>query len=180
VHAVESAKPTLGHKPGAAPSKGCLLQDKSIVGGDVLQVGALEYIPKRAVSQTKLLALFKVKASFVLSTAKAPMSDLKTSQEKLSALSADVVGTVNEALHKARPAISHMADRMNDSLHDLAQHGKEAALDAEHKLEKEARHAKALADHYIQHAPMQSVLIAAGTGAVAALAVSWFMRSRTH
>lgn len=108
------------------------------------------------------------------------MSELKTSQEKLSALSADISGSVNEALHKARPAITHMADRMSDGLHDLAQHGKEAALEAEHKLEKEARHAKALADHYIQHAPIQSVLIAAGTGAVAALAMSWFMRSRTH
>ncbi len=108
------------------------------------------------------------------------MSELKTSQEKLSALSADISDSVNEALHKARPAINHMADRMSDGLHDLAQHGKEAVLEAEHKLEQEARHAKALADHYIQHAPIQSVLIAAGTGAVAALAVSWFMRSRTQ
>jgi len=112
------------------------------------------------------------------------MSELKTSSEKIASMSADIAGSVNEALHKAKPAINHMADRLSDrvsdSLHDVARQAREAAMDAEHRLEKEARHAKAFADHYIQHAPVQSVLIAAGTGALAALAVSWFLRSKTH
>jgi len=108
------------------------------------------------------------------------MSDSKTPNEKISALSADISGSVNEALHKARPAIHHMADRVSDNLNDMARQAKEAALDTEHRLEKEARHAKALADRYIQNAPVQSVLIAAGTGALTALAVSWLMRSKTY
>jgi ElaB/YqjD/DUF883 family membrane-anchored ribosome-binding protein len=50
--------------------------------------------------------------------------------------------------------------------------------DAKHKLEKEARHVRVTTEHFIQHEPLTSVLIAAGTGAAAALAVSWLMRSR--
>jgi ElaB/YqjD/DUF883 family membrane-anchored ribosome-binding protein len=108
------------------------------------------------------------------------MSDSKTTHEKMQALGAGISGSVNEALHEARPVLGRMADRVNDSLHDLAQHGKETALEIEHRLEREARHAKRVADSYIQHAPLQSVLIAAGTGAVAALAVAWLFQPRKH
>ena len=108
------------------------------------------------------------------------MSDMKNPQEKISALGADLSGSVNDALNKTRPVLSHMADRVSDSLQDLAERGKETAIEAEHRLEKEARHAKRSAERYIQHAPFQSVMVAAGTGAAVALAVSWLMHLRKH
>lgn len=108
------------------------------------------------------------------------MSDSKTPQEKIQAVGASVSGTVNEAFHDARPAFNRMADRVSESLHDMAQHGKETALQAEHRIEREAMHARHMAEHYIQHAPLKSVLIAAGTGAATALVMSWLMHQRKH
>jgi hypothetical protein len=35
-------------------------------------------------------------------------------------------------------------------------------------------------EHIIQHDPIRSVLIAAGTGAAVALAASWLLRSRSQ
>lgn len=106
------------------------------------------------------------------------MTDHKTPQEKMSSLGAGIAGTVNEVLHEARPSFKRMADQVSGSMHDMAMQGKEAALHAEHQLEKEARHVRVNAEHYIQNAPFKSILIAAGTGAATALAVSWLMHLR--
>ncbi len=108
------------------------------------------------------------------------MSDLKSPQETLSALGAGISGTVNEVLQDARPAFNRMADRVTESMHELASEGRDAAYEAERQLEGKVRHIRVSAEHYIQHAPFKSILIAAGTGAVTALAVSWLMRSRSH
>ncbi len=106
------------------------------------------------------------------------MSDLLNPQEKLSALGADIINTVNSALDEARPAINRMTHRVSDSAQDLARQSKEAACEAEHQLESSARHVRVTAEHYIQHAPFKSILIAAGTGAATALAMSWLLNSR--
>ncbi len=108
------------------------------------------------------------------------MSDLKTATEKMSSLGANVNSNVDELLSEARPVFSRMTDRVKDELHELGESGKEAMSDVKHKLENEARHVRVKTEHFIQHEPFASVLIAAGTGAAAALAVSWFMRSRQH
>ena len=108
------------------------------------------------------------------------MSDLKTATEKISSLGASVNSNVDELLSEARPVFSRMTDRVKDELHELGESGKEAMSDVKHKLENEARHVRVKTEHFIQHEPFASVLIAAGTGAAAALAVSWFMRSRQH
>lgn len=111
---------------------------------------------------------------------KAFMSDQKTAHEKISALGASISSNVNEALQSAQPAMNRMSHRVKDELHDLEESGKDAYSDAKHKLEKEAHHVRVTTEHLIQHSPFNAVLIAAGTGAVAALAVSWFLRSRQH
>jgi ElaB/YqjD/DUF883 family membrane-anchored ribosome-binding protein len=111
-------------------------------------------------------------------TSKANMSDFKSATEKISSLGASVNSNVDELLNEARPVLSRMTDRVKDELHDLSESGKEAMSDVKHKLEKEARHVRVTTEHFIQHEPLTSVLIAAGTGAAAALAVSWLMRSR--
>jgi ElaB/YqjD/DUF883 family membrane-anchored ribosome-binding protein len=130
--------------------------------------------------QTPCLANPKVKASSTLLNQKAFMSDPKTSHEKISSLGASVSSSVNEAMDEARPALNRMSQRVQDELHTLGDTGKEAYADAVRKLEKEAQHVRVTTEHYIQHAPLNSVLIAAGVGAAAALGVCWLMRSRTH
>lgn len=106
------------------------------------------------------------------------MSDLKNATDKLSAMGAGVNSQVDALLSDARPALGRMTHRVKEELHDLGESGKDAVSDVKHKLEKEARHVRVTTEHFIQHEPLASVLIAAGTGAAAALAVTWFMRSR--
>lgn len=108
------------------------------------------------------------------------MTDAKTPNEKLTALGADVTHTYKDALNEVRPVLNRMTDRAQNSMHELAAKGKDAALSAEHLLEKEARHVHRAAEHYIQDAPLKSVLIAAGTGAATALLAAWFLRSHKN
>lgn len=108
------------------------------------------------------------------------MTDSKTPQEKMASLSAGISGAVSDVLHEAKPMLDHMADRVNDGIQDFAKQSLEAARQAERRLENEARQLRLNAEHYIQHAPLKSVLIAAGTGAATSLLVSWYMRSRQH
>lgn len=108
------------------------------------------------------------------------MSDPKTPQEKWTSLGTSISSQVDEALQEARPAMSRMTHRVPDELQDLGESGKEAALQAKHRLEHEARHVRARAENFIQHRPFNAVWMAAGTGALVALAVSWLMRSRPH
>ncbi len=82
---------------------------------------------------------------------------------------------VNEAMQDALPAMNHMGHRVTDELQNLGESGKDVYADAMRKLEKEAHHVRVTTEHLIQQSPLNAVLIAAGTGA---LAVSWFMRSR--
>lgn len=106
------------------------------------------------------------------------MSDPISSQEKLSSLGASIADSINEVLHEARPTLARMVNQVSGNMHDMAVQGQDTLRNAEHQLEKEARHVRVTAEHYIQNAPFKSVLIAAGTGAVTALAVSWLMHGR--
>ncbi len=106
------------------------------------------------------------------------MSELKTSPEKIQAAGASFSDAVKETFHDAYPAFDRMADSVDNSVQELSQYGKETAREIEHRLEKEVRHARMLAERHIQNAPIRSVLVAAGTGAAAALAVSWLMHLR--
>jgi len=106
------------------------------------------------------------------------MTDSKTAQEKISSLGARVTSQVEGLVDEAQPALNRMTQRMKDELLSLSELGKDAMSDAKHKLEKEAHHVRVTTEHIIQHDPIRSVLIAAGTGAAVALAASWLMRSR--
>jgi ElaB/YqjD/DUF883 family membrane-anchored ribosome-binding protein len=108
------------------------------------------------------------------------MSEPKTTHEKISSLGASVSNSVNEAMDEARPAIGRMGNLVQEELNNLSDTGQKACAEAKRKLEKEAQHVRVTTEHYIQHAPLNSVLIAAGVGAAAALGVCWLMRSRQH
>lgn len=108
------------------------------------------------------------------------MPDTQTAQEKMSSLGARVSSQVQGLVDEAQPVLDRMAHRLKDELHDLGESGQEAFSDAKHKLEKEAHHVRVTTEHLIQHDPIRSVLIAAGTGAAIALAAAWIMRSRSQ
>lgn len=108
------------------------------------------------------------------------MTDPKTTHEKMASFGTSASESLNAALDEARPAVSRMSHRLQDELQSLSESGKDAYADAKHKLEKEAHHVRVTTEHYIQQAPIGSVLVAAGAGAVAALGVCWLMRSRQH
>jgi ElaB/YqjD/DUF883 family membrane-anchored ribosome-binding protein len=108
------------------------------------------------------------------------MSDSQTAHEKISSLGARVTSQFEGLVDEAQPALSRMTHRLKDELHGLSESGKEALSDAQHKLEKEAHHVRLTTENIIQHDPIRSVLIAAGTGAAVALAASWLMRSRSQ
>ena len=99
------------------------------------------------------------------------MTSQNPPQENESSLSAGGAGC------GAQSAVNRMAERVGDSVQDLACQGRGAALEARQKLETQALHARLHAEQYIHDAPFKSVLLAAGTGALTAMAVSWYMRA---
>lgn len=108
------------------------------------------------------------------------MSDQKTPHQKIQALGADLSNTVNEVLAETKPVLNRMANRIHESVQDLSNQGQDAALEVEHQLKNGTRHVRITAEHYIQHSPLKSVLVAAGTGAAVALVLSWFIQSRKN
>ncbi len=106
------------------------------------------------------------------------MTDSQTSQKNVASPGTTIADTFSEVLAEAQPVLNRMADRISEGAHAVTKQSKEAACEAEHRLTDGVRHARFTAEHYIQHAPFKSVLIAAATGAATALMVSWLMRSR--
>ena len=106
------------------------------------------------------------------------MTEFNAATEKISSPVSSVSTNVEELLSEARPALSRMTERVKDELHELGESGKEALSGVKYKIENEARNVKVTTEHFIQHEPFKSVLIAAGTGAVIAMAVTWLLRSR--
>jgi ElaB/YqjD/DUF883 family membrane-anchored ribosome-binding protein len=73
-----------------------------------------------------------------------------------------------------------MAHQCNDRLHDLAHQGQEAALQAQHKIEDQARKAATTAEQCIQQESFKSLAMAAGVGLLTGLVTNWLMRKRRH
>ena len=93
---------------------------------------------------------------------------------------AHLSGVLQEAMRENTHDLHRVSEKLADSLNELADKGKEAAADLQHRIEKEAHKASSTAAHMIQDAPFKSVLIAAGVGATAAALVSWWMGSRAR
>eukprot|EP01030_Chromulinospumella_sphaerica_P006242 gene6242-6102_t len=89
----------------------------------------------------------------------------------MSAVGADISGKVNDVIDEARPVLHRIADRVSDTAQELAQKGKDAAHEAQEQLEIGAQRVRENAEHYVQNAPLKSLLLAAGTGAAVALAL---------
>lgn len=108
------------------------------------------------------------------------MTDSQQNTATLADMGSDIKQSLQEAIHQSKPALGMMAERVSERLHDLAHQGKEAALETQHKIENQARQVKSTAEHYIQHAPFKSVMVAAGVGLLAGVITTWLMRERNH
>jgi ElaB/YqjD/DUF883 family membrane-anchored ribosome-binding protein len=99
---------------------------------------------------------------------------------KASDIGAHISGALQEAMRENSQDLQRVSERLADSINELANKGKDAASDMQHRLEKEAKKASATAEHYIQDEPFKSVMIAAGVGAAAAALVSMWIGSRAR
>ena len=108
------------------------------------------------------------------------MSDTPRTTETIAALGADLSQGMHQAMAQTKPVLTEMAERVNERLHDLAHHSQEAALEAKHKIEDQARKATTTAEHCIQQAPFKSMAVAAGVGLLTGVVATWLMRERPH
>jgi ElaB/YqjD/DUF883 family membrane-anchored ribosome-binding protein len=109
---------------------------------------------------------------------------MKNHTDSLVKASSDIGAHISDALQEAMRENTHdlhrVSERLADSINVLANKGKDAASDMQHRFEKEAKKASATAEHYIQDEPFKSVMIAAGVGAAAAALVSMWIGSRAR
>ena len=108
------------------------------------------------------------------------MSDTPSTTPTIAALGAELSQGLHQAVAQTKPVLSQMAEQVNARLHDLAHHSQEAALQAKHKIEDQARKTTTTAEHCIQQAPFKSVAIAAGVGLLTGVLGAWLMRERPH
>ncbi len=97
-----------------------------------------------------------------------------------SDMGAHISGALQEAMRENTHDLHRVSERLADSINELANKGKDTALDMQNRLEKEAKKASTTAEHYIQDEPFKSVMIAAGVGAAAAALVSMWIGSRAR
>lgn len=108
------------------------------------------------------------------------MSDSQQTTATIAEIGTDIKQTLQEAIQQTKPALGMMADRINDRIQDMACQSKEAALEAQHKIQQQARQVTTRAEHVIQQAPFKSILVAAGMGLLTGVVATWLMRERNH
>lgn len=108
------------------------------------------------------------------------MTAPQTPQDNMAATAAGMAGSMYDAAHGTKPAFERLADRLTESITEMTQHSRDAAVEAEKLLAQKTSKIAATAEHQIHCAPFKSILIAAGAGAAVATLVSWLMRSRPH
>lgn len=108
------------------------------------------------------------------------MSESKSPTETIAAMGTDISQTMHQAVEQTKPVLEQMAERVNERLHELAQHSRDAALEAKHKVENQARQATTTAEHCIQQSPFKSVAVAAGVGLLTGVVATWLLRERPH
>ena len=99
---------------------------------------------------------------------------------KASDIGSHISGALHDAMRENTHDLHRVSERLADSINDLANKGKDAAADMQRRLEKEGQKMSASAEHYIQHDPFRSVLMAAGVGAAAGALLSWWIGSRSR
>jgi ElaB/YqjD/DUF883 family membrane-anchored ribosome-binding protein len=106
------------------------------------------------------------------------MTDRKSVNDKVEALSADISDTVHDLLREAKPLLHHATDRMTDRVNELTQKGLTAASKGRRELENSGHDLMDHASHMIRHEPFKAMLVAAGIGAAGALLIVLMTRPR--
>ena len=106
------------------------------------------------------------------------MTDRKSVNDKVEALSVGISDTVHDLLREAKPLMHHATDHMADRVHELTQQGLTAARKGKRELEHSGHDLMDHASDMVRHEPFKAVLVAAGIGAAAAVLVG--LLSRPH
>ena len=92
----------------------------------------------------------------------------------------NAVGTLAEQAHHVHDDVAPVLARAADQASGLAHRGVEGAREASRQLQVRAEALSDSTAHYIQEQPLRSLLIAAATGAVAAVVISLLRSPRSH
>lgn len=106
------------------------------------------------------------------------MTERKSVNDKVEALSAGITDTVHDLMREAKPLLHHATDRMTDRVSELAQQGLDSACKGKREIEDMGHNLTDHAARMIRHEPFKAMLIAAGVGAAAVALIG--LLSRPH
>jgi ElaB/YqjD/DUF883 family membrane-anchored ribosome-binding protein len=108
------------------------------------------------------------------------MTDHKTVNQKVDALSSGISDTVQDLLREAKPMIHSATDRMSDRVGEMTHKGMEAMRRGQHEMEHMGHDISDRASHMIRNEPFKAMLIAAGIGAATVALIGLMSRSQHH
>jgi ElaB/YqjD/DUF883 family membrane-anchored ribosome-binding protein len=111
---------------------------------------------------------------------KLDMTERKSVNDKVEALSSDIAGTVHELMREAKPLLHHAADCVGDRVSELTQKSMDAAARGQHQMAHAGHDMSDHAAHMIRNEPFKAMLIAAGVGAAAVAVYGLMSRSGAH
>lgn len=108
------------------------------------------------------------------------MTERKSVNDKVEALSSDIADTVHDLMREAKPLLHHAADCVSDRVSELTQKGMDAATRGQHQMAHAGHDMSDHAAHMIRNEPFKAMLIAAGVGAAAVAVYGLMSRSGSH
>jgi ElaB/YqjD/DUF883 family membrane-anchored ribosome-binding protein len=106
------------------------------------------------------------------------MTDRQSVNDKVEALSAGLVDTVQDLIREAKPLLHQATDRMSDQVSELTQQSREAVCRGKHVLESRGHDVMDHTSQAIRSEPFKAMLVAAGIGAATVALIS--ILSRRH
>jgi ElaB/YqjD/DUF883 family membrane-anchored ribosome-binding protein len=107
------------------------------------------------------------------------MSDRKSVNDKVEALSAGLVDTVQDLIREAKPLLHQATDRMSDQVSELTQQSREAVCRGKHELQSKGHDLMDHASQTIRQEPFKAMLVAAGIGAATVALISILSRQNS-
>jgi len=108
------------------------------------------------------------------------MTERKSVNDKVEALSGDIASTVHDLMREAKPLLHHAADCVSDRVSELTQKSMDAAARGQHQMAHAGHDMSDHAAHMIRNEPFKAMLIAAGVGAAAVAVYGLMSRSGAH
>lgn len=106
------------------------------------------------------------------------MTDRKSVNDKVEAMSAGLVDTVQDLIRDAKPLLHQATDRITDQVSELTQQSREAVRRGKRELESQGHDLMDHASKTIRQEPFKAMLVAAGIGAATVALIS--IMSRRH